>query len=85
MNSSQIYILISIIALACIMFILILTRKKMQKPLTPLTGLAFAFVIAGLIFGESRLTGYILMGIGVILAVVDIVRKMKGKKEEVQE
>jgi len=79
MNSSQTYILISIIAIAGTMVALVLTRKKMQKPLTPLAGLAFAFVVAGLIFGESRLVGYSLMGVGVVLAVIDIVRKLKAK------
>jgi len=79
MNPSQTYILISIIALAGIMVALILTRKKMRRPLSPLAGMAFAFVIAGLIFGESRLIGYGLMGVGVILAVIDIIRKLKVK------
>ncbi len=83
MISSQIYILVGIIALAGIMVILVLTRKKIKRPLSPLAGLAFAFIIAGLVFGESRLIGYGLMGIGVILAVIDIVRKMKAKKEQV--
>lgn len=77
MNSSQVYILISIIVLAGIMVALALTRKKMQKPLSPLAGLSFAFVLAGLIFGESQTVGYGLMGVGVILAVIDIVRKIK--------
>jgi len=80
MISSQIYILIGIIALAGIMVILILTRKKIKRPLSPLAGLAFAFIIAGLIFGESRLIGYGLMGIGVILAIIDMIRKLKAKK-----
>ena len=83
MISSQIYILVGIIALAGIMVILVLTTKKIKRPLSPLAGLAFAFIIAGLVFGESRLIGYGLMGIGVILAVIDIVRKMKAKKEQV--
>jgi len=77
MTSSSIYILIGIIALAGIMAVLVLTRKKMKKPLSPLAGLAFAFIIAGLIFGENRLIGYSLMGVGVVFAVVDIVKRTK--------
>ncbi len=80
MNASQIYILISVIALAGIMAALILTRKKMQKPLSPLAGLAFVFILAGLIFGENRLIGYGLMGIGVVLAIIDIIRKLNMEK-----
>jgi len=79
MITSQAYVLVSIIALAGIMVALVLTRKKMRKPFSPLAGLAFVFVIAGLIFGEGRLIGHGLMGIGVILAVVDIIRKLKVK------
>lgn len=75
MNSSLNYILISIIALILIMVALIITRKKMHKPLSELAALAFLFVIAGIIFGDRRLIGYSLMGIGVVLAVIDIVRK----------
>ncbi len=79
MDASQIYILISIIVLAIIMVILILTRKKRQKSLSPLAGLAFALIIAGIIFGENRLIGYSLMGVGVALAIIDMVRKLKTK------
>lgn len=82
MTSPQIYILIGIIALAGIMAVLVLTRKKMNKPLTPLAGLAFGFIIAGMIFGENRLVGYGLMGFGVALAVIDMVRKLKAKKDQ---
>ncbi|MDD3170347.1 MAG: LPXTG cell wall anchor domain-containing protein [Candidatus Pacebacteria bacterium] len=82
MTSPQIYILIGIIALAGIMAVLVLTKKKMNKPLTPLSGLAFGFIIAGMIFGENRLVGYGLMGFGVALAVVDMVRKLKDKKDQ---
>ncbi len=77
MNASQIYILISVIVLVIIMIVLILTRKKMQKPLSKLATLAFLLIIAGIIFGENRLIGYSLMGVGVILAIIDIVKKLK--------
>ena len=69
MNAQSIYILISVIVLFVIMVVLILTRKKMQKPLSPLAGVAFGFIFAGIIFGDNRLVGYGLMGIGVILAI----------------
>jgi len=77
MNTSQIYIFIGLIALAAIMAVLILTRKKMGKPLSRLAGFAFVFIMAGLIFGENRLIGYSLMGVGVVFAVVDIIKKLK--------
>ncbi|MBZ9578710.1 hypothetical protein KJA14_02565 [Patescibacteria group bacterium] len=77
MNDSQIYILISIIVLAIIAIVVILRRKKEQKPLSKLAALAFSLVIAGIVFGDDRLIGYSLMGAGVILAVIDIVKKSK--------
>ncbi len=80
MNPSQIYILISIIVLAVIMLILTFTRKRMQRPLSKLASFAFIFVLAGSIFGDNRLVGYSLMGIGVVLAIIDIIRKSKDKK-----
>ncbi len=75
MNDSQIYILISVIVLAVIALVVVLRRKKEQKPLSKLAALAFAFVIAGIVFGEDRLIGYSLMGTGVVLAVIDIIKK----------
>ncbi len=77
MNASQIYILISIIVLAIIAIVVILGRKKEQKPLSKLAALAFLFVIAGIVFGDDRLIGYSLIGTGVILAIIDIVKKSK--------
>lgn len=78
MVSSQIYILISIVVLLIIAILLFFVRKnKKQKPLTPLAGLAFAFIIAGIIFGESRLVGYSLMGVGILLVIIDAIIRLK--------
>lgn len=76
MNISQVYILISIIVLAIIAITVILRRKE-QKPLSKITILAFSFIIAGILFGENRLIGYGLLGVGIILAIIDIVQKSK--------
>ena len=78
MNAPQSYILLSIVVLGIIMVILVLAKKKAQKPLSKLSGIAFLFVIAGIFFGEKRLIGYSLMGIGVIFAIIDIIGKNKN-------
>lgn len=78
MEASQIYILISVIVLLIIAILVIFVKKKKQKRLTPLASLALAFVLAGIFFGDSRLVGYSLIGIGVLLALIDIVKKSKG-------
>lgn len=80
MQTPQIYILISIVTLAIILLVLILMRKKMQKPLSLLGGLALVFVITGVMFSESRLVGYGLIGVGVILAAIDIIKKIGKEK-----
>jgi hypothetical protein len=79
MNISQIYIVVSIAVLAVIAFLIFFMSKNgKQKRLTPLASLAFGFILAGLFFDKDRLIGYGLMGIGVLLAVVDIFRKRKN-------
>ena len=74
MDTSTAYIVISIAVLAIIaILVFILGKGERQNRLTPLAGLAFAFVIAGIVFGEDRLIGYGLMGVGVVLAIADII------------
>ena len=50
-------------------------NNRKENRLTPMAGLAFGFVLAGILFGDDRLIGYGLMGVGVILAVIDIVKR----------
>jgi uncharacterized membrane protein len=71
MNTSQIYIIISVAALVFVVILFLAARKKGKK-LTPLAGFAWALVLAGIIFSEGRLIGYSLMGVGVALAVIDM-------------
>jgi LPXTG-motif cell wall-anchored protein len=78
MNPSQIYVLIGLVVLAIIAVLIFVSKK--QKPsgkLSQLAALSFGFIIAGIIFGENRLVGYGLMAIGVILAVIDSIRKAR--------
>lgn len=80
MNMSMAYVAIVILALGVIAILAYQTRKQeKEKRLSPLVGLAFAFVLAGLFFGEDRWLGYGLMGIEIVLAVIDI--SMKSKKQ----
>lgn len=78
MNPSQIYILIGIITLAIVVSLIYFVRKqKPEKRLSKIAVFSFIFIMAGMIFNENRLVGYGLMGIGVVLAIIDIVKKMK--------
>jgi hypothetical protein len=80
MSASQSYILLSIVVLAIIAFLLVVVNKsKMGRRLTPLTGLAFALIVAGIVFGDNRQVGYGLMAGGILLAVVDMIIKWRKK------
>lgn len=73
---APIYVLISIVVLAVVFaLVFVRGRDKRRNRLTPLAGLAFAFVVAGVLFGDNPLIGYGLMGVGVVLAVIDVVRR----------
>ena len=56
------------------------TKSKGTKRLSKLTAFAFLLIILGIIFGDNRLLGYSFMGTGVILAVIDAIKKIKNKK-----
>ena len=76
---STTYLAIGIAVLvALLVMVFLLGRGGEQKKLTPMAGLAFAFVIAGIAFGEARLLGYMLFTIGVILAMADIAQKSRS-------
>jgi nucleoside permease NupC len=80
MNISQIYVAISIVALAVVaLLVFLVSKNRKANRLTPLAGLAFGFILAGIIFGNDRLIGYSLLGVGVLLAVIDIIKKLKNK------
>jgi uncharacterized membrane protein len=80
MNISQIYIAVSIVVLAVIAFLVFFAGKnKKENRLTPIASLAFGFVLAGMFVSDDRLIGYGLMGVGVLLAVVDMFNRSKKK------
>jgi uncharacterized membrane protein len=77
---SQVFIVVSVAVFACIAVLAFFVGKnRSENKLTPLAGLAFGFVLAGILFGDDRLIGYSLMGIGVILGVVDVLRRSRSE------
>jgi hypothetical protein len=79
MNLTIVYIGIVIGALLILAMLAYATAKSGRpNRITPLAGLAFAFVLAGILFGQERLIGYGLIAAGVILALIDIVKKSRG-------
>jgi uncharacterized membrane protein len=80
MDISQIYIIVSIVIFAIVAVLVFFTgRRRNENRLTPLASLAFAFIVAGILFGEDRIIGYSMMGVGVVLAVIDIINRSRSK------
>jgi hypothetical protein len=79
-TESPAFVAISIAVLVVVAVLVFFIRgKKAENRMTPLASVAFAFVLAAILFGEDRLVGYGLMGIGVILAVADIVNRSRSR------
>lgn len=75
------YIPISIVTLAIIAILFLVLRAKGKQPRkpSPLATLGMFMVVFGIIFCNSdRWIGYSFMGLGVILAVIDLVRNLKN-------
>lgn len=78
MNTSPIYIAVTIVVLAGIALIVFIVKK--EKPgnrLTPLASLAFGFVLAGIFLGKDQVIGYGLFGVGLILALIDMMMRSR--------
>ncbi len=81
MDASQIFIAASIAVLAIIaVLVFVVKRNPKEKRLTPLAGLAFGFILAGIVLGGERLIGYGLLGVGVVIAVIDIFKQLGASK-----
>jgi len=80
MNGSPIYIVVSVGVLAVVALLVFLQGKgRRANRLSSLASLAFGFVIAGIIFGEERVLGYSLLGIGVLLGILDMFNRSKSE------
>ena len=78
MNISQFYIAVSILTLAIVALIVFSAAwRQKEKRLSPLPGLAFGLVLAGILFVDDRFISYSLLGIGLVLSVVDWFRLTK--------
>ena len=72
-----VWIGISIAALAVIVLLLLLGRGKQYRRPSNLAVLGMSFVVLGIIFGDSRIIGYSFIGVGVLLSVIDMVRRRR--------
>lgn len=75
---SAVYVAIAIAALAFIFAVLWFGGgARRAKRLTPLAGLALGLVFGSILFGGDPLIGYSLIGVGVALAIVDILLRRR--------
>lgn len=79
--STVAYIAFIIIAATAGVILIIKTSAKNRKP-TPLAGLAFLLVIAGILFGEEPWWSFSLLGLGVVMVLFDIFRNNKLKRKK---
>lgn len=77
-NATIIFALLILLLTASLLFLG--NRFKENKKLSPRTGLALAFIAAGIFFSKSRLLGYSLFGVGIVLAVSDIIIKAQHNR-----
>lgn len=80
-DASTIYLAIAILAFVLILTALFLQRKK-TKELSRLTLLALMLVFAGGAV-ESRLIGYLLVGIGILVAAYEFIKNRKKNSQQI--
>ena len=71
-----------IVLLGIVMMVDFTTREGDRKKLTPLAGIAFGFVIGGLLFGSNSFVSYGSICAGIIFAVIDIIKKFRGTNKK---
>ncbi len=78
MDASQVWVAVAIVVLAVVaVLVFAVGRGQRRNRLTPLAGLAFACVVAGIVLGDDRLIGYGLIGAGVALAIADAIMRSR--------
>jgi hypothetical protein len=80
MLTSEIYIIISVIILIVVAIVVYsLNKNRKIKKLNGLDSLSIGFILAGIYFGEERIIGYSLIGIGIILTVTNAMNNLRSK------
>ncbi|MGB8022523.1 MAG: hypothetical protein WCF04_14930 [Candidatus Nanopelagicales bacterium] len=76
MSASAVYVAIAVgvLAVLAILF-LVVWRGGGERRLTPLAAFALTCVVCGIVFGEERVVGYAFFLVGILLAIVDAVRR----------
>ncbi len=82
MTITNVYVIFALLILLLIGILLFLgQRYKKSKRLSSLAALAFAFIVAGLFFGNHPILGFSLFAAGIILALCDIIIKARESRQ----
>jgi hypothetical protein len=79
MSDTAVYVAVAFGVLALLAVgAIVVWRRDGSASITPLAGLAFGCVVCGIVFGDDRVVGYGFFAAGIILAVIDMVRRSRG-------
>jgi ABC-type Fe3+-siderophore transport system permease subunit len=73
----HLWIAISIIALAVIVVLLLIARRRQYQQPSNLAIVGICLVVLGIIFGDDRVIGYSLIGVGILLSVMEAIRNRR--------
>jgi lysylphosphatidylglycerol synthetase-like protein (DUF2156 family) len=71
------WIAIAIVALVVIVVLLLIGRGRQYQQPSNLAIVGICLVVLGIIFGDSRVIGYSLIGVGVLLSVIEAIRNRR--------
>jgi len=72
-----VWIAISIVALVVIVVVLLIARGRQYQQPSNLAIVGISLVVLGIIFGDDRVIGYSLIGVGVLLSVIEAIRNRR--------
>jgi hypothetical protein len=81
MHPTEGFVLVAITAIGIVVVILVAMGRAghRRRRITPMGGVAFACVVAGLVLGDDGRIGYALLGAGVLLSVLDAVLRLRDR------
>jgi len=75
-GAAYVAIAVGVLAVLAVLF-LVVGRGEGARRLTPLAGLSLACVVCGIVFGQERVVAYAFFLVGILLAIVDAVRRTR--------
>lgn len=81
-SAAYVAIAVGVLAVLAVLF-LVCVAGGGERRLMPLAALSLTCVVCGIVFGQERVVGYAFFLVGILLAIVDTVRRSrKGHRPE---